>query len=139
MAALILPLISNEKSVGLSEVISAPAANSGRIRASRKLSSASGLLSHLGICASECLTPPRHAISISWRTSETTAEARFGPDSPIQVTPEVTPQNGTERSKVNQFYACQKKTNYLESRFWITSGLPTNRELLHSWHKGVSG
>ena len=34
-----------------------------------------GLLSHSGIYATEYLTPPRHAISISWRKSETTSAA----------------------------------------------------------------
>jgi hypothetical protein len=34
-----------------------------------------GLLSHFDTYASKCLTPPRHAISISWRKSETTAAA----------------------------------------------------------------
>ena len=55
-------------------------------------------LSHSGIYATEYLTPPRHAISISCRNFETTAAARFRPDSPIQVTPEVTPSSARENA-----------------------------------------
>jgi len=57
-----------------------------------------GLLSHHGRYASSSLNLTRHAISIGCQEFNMPVSFRFRPHSTIQVTPEVTPENGMDNS-----------------------------------------
>jgi hypothetical protein len=63
------------------------------IRSRTRKRLALGLLSHFAGNALERRKTPRHAISVNYLRNGMTETAGFGPELPIQVTPEVTPEN----------------------------------------------